>query len=348
MSHEPSSSASVDAPQVVKLDGFDDFARMAMPGADIERFRGCFEIALDINGAVPLSQVGFHFELSDADAPDQSSTEQTRDILNTFEPVAVYVGSVVLQERLLRELSRQSIVIPYYEDGGFAVVASVPTVLNASPSPAHEVSPPQYLAAAWLVHGPRATRLLFRRDEVESVIATLSDVHGDEPSDYTCTELCVHATASGVLDALAPSLQARSMAQPGVAMGVSPAHSVLLSLRHDGAIEAALRSLGMDARSTLERLACDAAQLALARALDIAPRVRACGASQASHTLAPCPFCGHQPREDNLMDSVYPLDRTTTLWRAGCVDTEGGCGASVLGTSREEVIARWNARAPLA
>lgn len=64
-----------------------------------------------------------------------------------------------------------------------------------------------------------------------------------------------------------------------------------------------------------------------------------------SFTLKPCPFCGHQPDEENLIDSVHPWNREGTLWTAGCVDNEGGCNASVLGKSREHVIALWNTRA---
>jgi hypothetical protein len=61
-------------------------------------------------------------------------------------------------------------------------------------------------------------------------------------------------------------------------------------------------------------------------------------------TLRACPFCGHQPNEDNLADSVHPTNREGTLWTAGCVDNEGGCNASVLGGSRADAIDRWNAR----
>lgn len=61
-------------------------------------------------------------------------------------------------------------------------------------------------------------------------------------------------------------------------------------------------------------------------------------------TLRVCPFCGHQPEEGNLYDSVHRINREGTLWTAGCVDNEGGCNASVLGDSRADAIDRWNAR----
>lgn len=61
-------------------------------------------------------------------------------------------------------------------------------------------------------------------------------------------------------------------------------------------------------------------------------------------TLRECPFCGHQPDEGNLIDSIHPLNRERTLWTAGCVDNEGGCNASVLGSTREHAILLWNTR----
>lgn len=62
------------------------------------------------------------------------------------------------------------------------------------------------------------------------------------------------------------------------------------------------------------------------------------------YTLNTCPFCGHQPFEDNLIDSVHPLNRDHTLWTAGCVDNEGGCNASSLGGTMLEAINKWNTR----
>lgn len=64
----------------------------------------------------------------------------------------------------------------------------------------------------------------------------------------------------------------------------------------------------------------------------------------ARFTLKACPFCGHQPDEENLIDSIHPLNREHTLWTAGCVDNEGGCNASVLGATREHAILLWNTR----
>jgi hypothetical protein len=61
--------------------------------------------------------------------------------------------------------------------------------------------------------------------------------------------------------------------------------------------------------------------------------------------IKPCPFCGHEPRRDNLEDSLHPLNRERTLWTFSCLDNEGGCNASVLGNSAEECVKLWNTRA---
>jgi len=60
-----------------------------------------------------------------------------------------------------------------------------------------------------------------------------------------------------------------------------------------------------------------------------------------------CPFCGQKPDLGDG-DSVYPVTRMDEqgrqVWRAGCVEQAGGCGAEVLGPSLEAAIARWNLR----
>lgn len=61
-------------------------------------------------------------------------------------------------------------------------------------------------------------------------------------------------------------------------------------------------------------------------------------------TLKPCPFCGHQPDEGNLIDSIHSVTRDYTVWEAGCVDNEGGCNAYVLGGTMQEAIDNWNKR----
>lgn len=95
-----------------------------------------------------------------------------------------------------------------------------------------------------------------------------------------------------------------------------------------------------------------------------------------------CPFCGHLPREDNLIDSFHPtttqwytspahdvvlfgtdigfihsscnplqnvlssqITSIGTYWEIHCLETEGGCGVTMSGTSEENVLEKWNKRA---
>lgn len=60
-------------------------------------------------------------------------------------------------------------------------------------------------------------------------------------------------------------------------------------------------------------------------------------------TIKECPFCGHQPKIDDL-NFAYPLSKLQAVWRAGCDETLGGCTAEVIGNSKEDVIAKWNYR----
>lgn len=58
----------------------------------------------------------------------------------------------------------------------------------------------------------------------------------------------------------------------------------------------------------------------------------------------PCPFCGLTPDLDDV-DFLHPVNRERTLWGAHCAAPAGGCDASTLGDSREDALARWEARA---
>ena len=63
--------------------------------------------------------------------------------------------------------------------------------------------------------------------------------------------------------------------------------------------------------------------------------------------LKPCPFCGYQP-ERNHPDFCYPVTHPDAtgkqVFRAGCVECHGGCGAEVTGWTAEEAIKAWNTR----
>lgn len=80
--------------------------------------------------------------------------------------------------------------------------------------------------------------------------------------------------------------------------------------------------------------------------------------------LKPCPFCGLQSHQD-WDDTLYPsgigwkedvdsfrhyLGRLKfaqwegTCYKLTCAETYGGCGASLVADSKEEVIDKWNRR----
>ncbi|MFA5920087.1 MAG: hypothetical protein WC856_02200 [Methylococcaceae bacterium] len=59
--------------------------------------------------------------------------------------------------------------------------------------------------------------------------------------------------------------------------------------------------------------------------------------------VKPCPFCG-QIIDETDGDFCYPMDRNKLIWRAGCIESAGGCGAEVFGESWEEAIKKWNTR----
>lgn len=66
--------------------------------------------------------------------------------------------------------------------------------------------------------------------------------------------------------------------------------------------------------------------------------------------IKPCPFCGQNVdslKEDP--DFCYPATRPdphtgNQVFRAGCIECAGGCGAEVLGNSPSDAIERWNTR----
>ncbi len=82
-----------------------------------------------------------------------------------------------------------------------------------------------------------------------------------------------------------------------------------------------------------------------------------------AESLGACPFCGHVPQD--LRDALHPTgirwreDKGirhyigpkdprdgTPCWSLDCLEHEGGCGAEMSGDGRDEVISKWNRRAP--
>lgn len=60
--------------------------------------------------------------------------------------------------------------------------------------------------------------------------------------------------------------------------------------------------------------------------------------------LLPCPFCGFKPEAADE-DCIYPINQKREVWNLVCYVPGGGCDASVLGDSPQDVIDRWNKRA---
>lgn len=69
--------------------------------------------------------------------------------------------------------------------------------------------------------------------------------------------------------------------------------------------------------------------------------------------LLPCPFCGFIP-DRNDADCIYPASKPEydsqhdrliyKIWQIVCYETGGGCSATILGDSPDDVINKWNTR----
>ena len=67
--------------------------------------------------------------------------------------------------------------------------------------------------------------------------------------------------------------------------------------------------------------------------------------------LLPCPFCGHDLNTQDIMDTIYPAfphiyedGMEKYIYNIVCQVTAGGCDASILGSSAEDCVTKWNKR----
>lgn len=62
--------------------------------------------------------------------------------------------------------------------------------------------------------------------------------------------------------------------------------------------------------------------------------------------IKPCPFCGNDIQKqfdyDNF-DTIYPVGKSD-LYQIVCGEWYGGCSATMLGSSVEDCINKWNKR----
>ena len=56
--------------------------------------------------------------------------------------------------------------------------------------------------------------------------------------------------------------------------------------------------------------------------------------AKACRSLLPCPFCGHNLRDDDPLDVIYPTTRDGTVWGVHCSTGNGGCHA-------DELMSQW-------
>ncbi len=62
--------------------------------------------------------------------------------------------------------------------------------------------------------------------------------------------------------------------------------------------------------------------------------------------IKPCPFCNKflDATEGDVLHSTPPISGDRRVWTLNCPTSIGGCGASILGDTRDDVVSKWNRR----
>jgi hypothetical protein len=101
---------------------FEQFASLSK--VDISRFEKDYWTMLDLNGAIISETIGFHFSIDD---DDDKSMQETKDLIETFNPIVIWCGTEELKEKV-DKLGYQSKLFSWFEDGGFIVVLKCPFI----------------------------------------------------------------------------------------------------------------------------------------------------------------------------------------------------------------------------
>ena len=99
---------------------FDEFLQFAADPAVLEPFRDSYGVFMNTHKQIKTFSVGFHFGLYDDD-----EVKETMQLLSAVSPSILYAGTKELQ-RKLSDMGYASMHVPFYEEGCFAVVLSLP------------------------------------------------------------------------------------------------------------------------------------------------------------------------------------------------------------------------------
>lgn len=100
-------------------------AFQALTGMDLKEYEDRFLAFHSFSTLIPLVDVGFSISFS---SPEEVT--KTIDMIKLFKPREIFVGNEELRNLLLG-VSKNVTVTPYFEEGGFIQVASIPLKVKA-------------------------------------------------------------------------------------------------------------------------------------------------------------------------------------------------------------------------